>query len=463
MEPYAAAEGGGGGGGGGGTDTGLEESMWRLGLGGSGEAAVGAGRLPERPGEADCVYYLRTGACGYGENCRYNHPRDRATAALNGGGKSTHSTEYPERPGQPVCEYYMKNGTCKFGSNCKYDHPKGGSVQPVILNASGYPLRPGEKDCSYYIKTGHCKFGSTCKFHHPEIGGVSETPNMYPPVQPPHISSSHPYPHLAGWQMGRPPVLPGSFLSGSYPPMMLPSTVVPMQGWNPYISPVNQVASAGGHQTVQAGPFYGLSHQGPSSAVTYGSQYAPLSSSAMPSSSSKQEPAFPERPGQPECQYYLKTGSCKFGSACKYHHPQYLNTPKCNCMLSPLGLPLRPGSQPCAYYTQHGFCKFGPTCKFDHPMGTLSYSPSASSITDLSIAPYPLNFAVAPVAPSSSSSSDLRPEFLLTKELSANQSASPGSTCGPAGAMLKAYAPHMLIRPQTSGAGGIVTTHGGQL
>jgi hypothetical protein len=49
--------------------------MWRLGLdgGGGGEAA----RLPERPGEADCGYYLRTGGCGFGERCRYNHPRDR--------------------------------------------------------------------------------------------------------------------------------------------------------------------------------------------------------------------------------------------------------------------------------------------------------------------------------------------------------------------------------------------------
>ena len=54
--------------------------MWRLGLGGSGGEAAGAARLPERPGEANCVYYLRTGACGYGETCRYNHPRDRAAA-----------------------------------------------------------------------------------------------------------------------------------------------------------------------------------------------------------------------------------------------------------------------------------------------------------------------------------------------------------------------------------------------
>lgn len=29
---------------------------------------------PERPGEPDCIYYLRTGLCGYGSNCRFNHP-----------------------------------------------------------------------------------------------------------------------------------------------------------------------------------------------------------------------------------------------------------------------------------------------------------------------------------------------------------------------------------------------------
>lgn len=96
-------------------------------------------------------------------------------------------------------------------------------------------LMQGEKECSYYMKTGHCKFGATCKFHHPELGFLTETPGMYPPVQPPPISSSHPYPHLANWQMGRPPVVPGSFLPGSYPPMVLPHTVIPMQGWNPYV------------------------------------------------------------------------------------------------------------------------------------------------------------------------------------------------------------------------------------
>jgi len=29
---------------------------------------------PDRPGERDCQFFLRTGQCGYGNSCRYNHP-----------------------------------------------------------------------------------------------------------------------------------------------------------------------------------------------------------------------------------------------------------------------------------------------------------------------------------------------------------------------------------------------------
>jgi hypothetical protein len=226
---------------------------------------------------------------------------------------------------------------------------------------------------------------------------------------------------------------------------------------------MNQVASAGGQQTVQGGPLYGLSHQGPQSAVAYGSNYAPLPSSTWPSSN-KQEVVFPERPGQPECHHYMKTGTCKFGATCKYNHPQYMSTPRSNYMLSPLGLPIRPGAQPCVYYSQHGFCKYGPGCKFDHPLGGLSYSPSASSLGDMPIAPYPLSLPVAPVAPSPSSSVP-RPEYILGKDPSAYQPASPGTTFGPAaaGPMSKIYAPHMLLRPPTSTTGAAVPSHGGEL
>lgn len=62
------------------------------------------------------------------------------------------------------------------------------------------------------------------------------------------------------------------------------------------------------------------------------------------------------------------------------------------------------GAQPCTFYTRYGICKFGPTCKFDHPLGGLPYSPSASSLTDMPVAPYPIGSSPTTLAPSSSSS-----------------------------------------------------------
>jgi len=57
---------------------------------------------------------------------------------------------------------------------------------------------------------------------------------------------------------------------------------------------------------------------------------------------SQRDTIFPERPGQPECQYYMKTGDCKFGITCRYHHPKDRAIPSPTCILSPMGLPLRP-------------------------------------------------------------------------------------------------------------------------
>ncbi|KAJ4954661.1 hypothetical protein NE237_011444 [Protea cynaroides] len=369
-----------------GPETRLEESMRQLRLGNSREL------YPERPGESECLYYMRTGSCGYGARCRFNHPRHRSTVvrSIRPGGR-----EYPERVGHPVCQYYVRTGTCKFGASCKYHHPRqgAGSVSPVSLNYYGFPLRPGEKECSYYMKTGQCKFGVTCKFHHPSV--PTSAPPFYPTVQS---------------QVPRPAVLPGSYVQGAYGPVLLPPGVLPVPGWGPYHGPVSPVASATTQPTAGGGPIYGVTQLSPS-APAYPGPYQTLPSFAGPSSSSQKELAYPERPGQPECLYYMRTGECKYGSSCRYHHPRELITPRTNCVLSPMGLPLHPGAPPCTFYAQHGVCKFGPTCKFDHPMGTLSYSPSASSLADMPVAPYPVGSSLATLAPSSASS-ELRPIFV---------------------------------------------------
>ncbi|XVF66256.1 hypothetical protein PTKIN_Ptkin10aG0020700 [Pterospermum kingtungense] len=393
-----------------GPETGLEEPMWQLGLDGGSES------YPERPDEPDCIYYLRTGYCGYGSRCRFNHPRDRPVVIGAGRGSVE---EYPERVGQPICQYYIRTGTCRFGASCKYHHPKqgGGSVSPVPLNYYGYPLRPGEKECSYYVKTGHCKFGTTCKFHHPappavQVPAPSPAPQVASvpaPVPPPTLystvqSPSGPSSQQYGVLMARPPLMPGSVVQGPYGPFLLSPGVT---SWNPYPASI----SPGTQPTIGSGSVFGVTSLSPS-APAYTGSYQPVLSSVGPSSSVQKEQSFPERPGQLECQYYMKTGDCKYGSSCKYHHPPEVTAPKADVVvLSSLGLPLRPGAPPCAHYSQRGMCKFGAACRFDHPMGTLSYSPSASSLADMPVAPYPVGSTIGTLAPSSSSS-ELRPELL---------------------------------------------------
>ncbi|XP_051118907.1 zinc finger CCCH domain-containing protein 32-like isoform X2 [Andrographis paniculata] len=324
---------------------------------------------PERPGLPDCAYYMRTGSCGYGSKCRYNHPRDRISSFAGG--------DYPERVGEPACQFYLRTGTCKFGGSCKFDHPKnvGSVLMNSLLNVYGYPLRPGEKECSYYLKTGQCKFGRTCKFDHPQPAGASVPASarpFYPTVQSLSSSPEHYDSTKSSYRVARPPLLPGSYVAGAYGPMLLPG-VVPIPNWNPYSAgSVSPAPSPGAQPSVGgATSVYGVSQLG-SSTPTF----------IDPSGSVMTEQQFPERPGQPDCKYYMKTGDCKYGSSCRYNHPKDLVISLSNCALSPLGLPLRPGLETCTFYMQRGHCKFGRTCKFDHPMPTIKYSP-ASSYTEM--------------------------------------------------------------------------------
>src|SRR5262245_58616402 len=53
---------------------------------------------------------------------------------------------------------------------------------------------------------------------------------------------------------------------------------------------------------------------------------------------------FPQRPGQPDCSYFLKTGDCKYKANCRFHHPKFQSSKSTFCALSEKGLPLRPVS-----------------------------------------------------------------------------------------------------------------------
>ncbi|KAL6597746.1 hypothetical protein ACP70R_031612 [Stipagrostis hirtigluma subsp. patula] len=142
----------------------------------------------------------------------------------------------------------------------------------------GYPRRPGEPDCSYYVKFGSCRYGISCIFNHPR------------------------------------------------------------RQWGP---------AAGGEEQKPLG--------------------------------------YPRRPGEPDCSYYVKFGTCKYGMNCRYNHPPrnpvYIPPGRaCQCSqhegeknevekvkLNSLGFPLRPGIGQCSYYMHTGTCKFGTNCRFHHP------------------------------------------------------------------------------------------------
>lgn len=104
-------------------------------------------------------------------------------------------------------------------------------------------------------------------------------------------------------------------------------------------APVSPVLSPGAQPAVGATSLYGVT-QLSSSTSAFARPYTPLPSSPGPGGSTLQEKVFPERPGEPVCQYYMRTGDCKFGLACRYHHPR--DQVAARPLLSPFGLPLRP-------------------------------------------------------------------------------------------------------------------------
>lgn len=75
----------------------------------------------------------------------------------------------PRKPWMIPCEFYLKTGTCKFGTECRFDHPP---EHQVALNEFRLPVRPGEPKCSHFERTMTCKYGAACKYDH----SITKTP-----------------------------------------------------------------------------------------------------------------------------------------------------------------------------------------------------------------------------------------------------------------------------------------------
>ncbi|XP_015882360.3 zinc finger CCCH domain-containing protein 43 [Ziziphus jujuba] len=321
-------------------------------------------QYPVRPEAEDCSFYLKTGTCKFGSNCKFNHPVRRKNNQV-AKEKVKEQEELPERPGQTECKYYLRSGGCKFGKACRYNHTKGKTAAASVLelNFVGLPIRMGERECPYYMRTGSCKYGANCRFNHPDptASGGFDPSSGYGNGEPVSLPGA-PQSPIASWSSPR-----SLNETAPFVPMMLsPTQGVPPQNseWNGYQAPVYLPPE----RTLPPPPPPPYVMNSPVAESNIYTHHQPL----------KQIEEFPERPGQPECSYFIKTGDCKFKSNCKYHHPKNRTTMSNQIALSDKGLPLRPDQNICTYYSRYGICKFGPACKFDH-----SVHPPPSNISGL--------------------------------------------------------------------------------
>ncbi|KAG0483457.1 hypothetical protein HPP92_011541 [Vanilla planifolia] len=131
MEPYGRSSVGGGGR----SDpsAGLEESMWRLELGGR-QWEWRRGFHPERPGEQDCAYYMRTGTCG--QWARGAVTTIPLIAAVRLGGLLLLCLEL-------TCQVLMAMWCCLQGSSSSWLESLSGTIKPLqlLLSTTSRPSR----------------------------------------------------------------------------------------------------------------------------------------------------------------------------------------------------------------------------------------------------------------------------------------------------------------------------------
>ncbi|XP_031265080.1 zinc finger CCCH domain-containing protein 67-like isoform X6 [Pistacia vera] len=283
---------------------------------------------PIRSYAEDCPFYLRTGFCKFGFNCKFNHPVRRVVQE-----KENKSEGSVEKTTKIECKYYLSAGGCKYGKACKFNHPKEKSCtyikKPntaiVELNFLGLPIRVLEKECPYYMRNGSCAYGVNCKFHHPDpvaAGGFDSSPTGV---------------SLGGHSSGNYDGLSNSLqlIKESEPAVELCSSNLTLHNSAPFFDNLSS-HSRGTHPDSKWIRPQGSMYQGARTGLTHSvpaENNNLLYSSNVSRYHQQQIEEFPERPGQPECSYFMKTGNCKYGSSCKFHHPKSRSSGSSVCTL----------------------------------------------------------------------------------------------------------------------------------
>uniref|UniRef100_A0A0A9CS16 C3H1-type domain-containing protein n=1 Tax=Arundo donax TaxID=35708 RepID=A0A0A9CS16_ARUDO len=164
--------------------------------------------------------------------------------------------------------------------------------------------------------------------------------SIYSPVQSATSPDQHIYPGVVtNWTMSR----SASFIASPRWPGHS-GFLVQVPGWNPYAAQMDSSSLDDQQRTPGATQYYTGSHQSETTGMGEHGMFPSYQAGSVPVGlyAVQGENIFPKRPDQPDCQFYMKTGDCKFGAICKFNHPKERLIPSPNCSLSPLGLPLRP-------------------------------------------------------------------------------------------------------------------------
>jgi len=334
------------------------------------DVEVNSDGLPLRPGIDPCKYFVEMGVCSYGMLCKYDHPEVavRESVELNSDG-------FPIRPDKEDCAFYVQNGTCSYGPKCVKNHPEVTAADMDLMDCSfnidGLPVRVAMAPCQVYVKTGECPKGLLCRFNHPADGpALTDSVGVDGlPLRPNALNC------WAWVRNGRCPA--GSSCLFNHPPR----EEAQRKGGKGLSKPLAASGGSVGGKGARAGGKGAA--KGSGKGLGYGpSSGAGKGLSVSPGSAALNSMGYPLRPGARECNYFLKFGTCSYGATCVHHHPEVaqaggFSMGAVHAKGAPLGLgapsgkgsfPQRPGEPDCKYYMQRGTCSYGEKCKFNHPV-----------------------------------------------------------------------------------------------
>lgn len=156
---------------------------------------------------------------------------------------------------------------------------------------------PEEKveDCRDFLRTGRCKYGASCKFNHP--ANVQSGGGMKAPIDPSEpLFPIRPKEPVCQYYMKHGTCKFGQSCKFHHPPqsamgpnLMGANTIlIPRQGNDGSTLPQHVLLNPGGSEN---------------------------------QSSTMMLQFLPQRPDEPDCIYFLRNGTCKYGATCRYHHP----------------------------------------------------------------------------------------------------------------------------------------------